>query len=176
MKLILIPVCRETMIMWHVLITISHDYVTWSISHVTCPFSHVTWSYDMFSIRNGHHRISTLPPPPPPPLDLVDEWMNLYISTTQNFLIVYFVSHVAGMPHMCLTCHMWYVSIPLWPLHYIQGCKGLWLLASQSFKSPGLMRSGGQSSPSPTYFSTNWIAMWFELKMGFELTTSGSVV
>jgi len=33
--------------------------------------------------------------------------------------------------------------------------KGLYLLASQRFKSPCLMRAGGQSSPSPTYYSTN---------------------
>jgi len=43
-------------------------------------------------------------------------------------------------------------------LHYIQGFNGLWLLVSQSFRCPGLMRAGGQSSPSPTYISTNWIA------------------
>jgi len=32
---------------------------------------------------------------------------------------------------------------------------GLWLLASQSLRGPGLMSASGQSSPSPTYFSPN---------------------
>jgi len=38
---------------------------------------------------------------------------------------------------------------------YIQRFKGLKLLARKSFKGPGLMRAGGQSSPLPTYFSLN---------------------
>jgi len=53
---------------------------------------------------------------------------------------------VFARDQVCVWVAVWSVIVsryPTWPLYYIQGDKGLWLLASQSFKCPGLMKAGG---------------------------------
>jgi len=57
----------------------------------------------------------------------------------------------------CIVQYLWVSKYPKVIVLYTRISEAL-AVRKPLFKGSDLMRAGGQSSPSPTYFSTNWIA------------------